>query len=166
MFIQALMEFPENFILCDGDILNFDKTNCIAQQSNCVTVGNGKGLYAIINKKYPSTDVYTEGRMPSIPGTISVKCSKESPQVIVIHMFGQYYPGRAKFPNDTLQKRELWFESCLERVGKTIHSGSIAFPHGIGCGLAGGNWDTYQTMLVDFAKKFPHLKVYIVKKQP
>ena len=32
---------------------------------------------------------------------------------------------------------------------------------GIGCGLAGGNWATYEAMLEDFAAAHPHIRCYI-----
>ena len=38
---------------------------------------------------------------------------------------------------------------------------SVAFPHQIGCGLAGGNWATYEAMLEDFAAAHPHIRCYI-----
>jgi radical SAM superfamily enzyme YgiQ (UPF0313 family) len=39
---------------------------------------------------------------------------------------------------------------------------SIAFPEGIGCGIGGGDWRTYKTMIHKFARDMPGCTVYIV----
>jgi hypothetical protein len=41
---------------------------------------------------------------------------------------------------------------------------SIAFPYKIGCGLAGGKWEDYESMIYKFAKENPNIKVKIYKK--
>ena len=55
---------------------------------------------------------------------------------------------------DTPQERERWFAQCLEELGKCDHYQNLTFPYKIGCGLAGGNWDHYLTMIRDFAVKY------------
>ena len=47
-----------------------------------------------------------------------------------------------------------------ERRGGRI---TVAFPHGIGCGLAGGNWPAYREMILQFAQSIPEHDVIIVK---
>lgn len=70
--------------------------------------------------------------------------------------------------------RELWFKEALrnlsgaiKRNGASVDSKgnkiTIGFPHGIGCGLAGGNWVNYRRMIHNFAKEVPGHKVIIVK---
>jgi hypothetical protein len=34
---------------------------------------------------------------------------------------------------------------------KLLDTDEIAFPYGIGCGLAGGNWKRYEEMIEEFA---------------
>ena len=41
---------------------------------------------------------------------------------------------------------------------------SVAFPYGIGCGLAGGNWEEYQAMLEEFANMVYPARVTLVLK--
>lgn len=41
----------------------------------------------------------------------------------------------------------------------------VAFPYGIGCGLAGGNWEEYRTVLEEFAEANPQYAIVIVKKK-
>ena len=52
------------------------------------------------------------------------------------------------------QERERWFSQCLDELGQCDHYQNLAFPYKIGCGLAGGNWDHYLTMIRDFAVKY------------
>lgn len=40
---------------------------------------------------------------------------------------------------------------------------SVAFPYMIGCGLAGGNWETYLGMITDFQKTYADVSVVIYK---
>lgn len=120
----------------------------IAHQCNCTTT-YGKGLYSDIIARYPDADVYkTRDR---VPGTISVNGG-------VIAMFAQYRPGK----NRNGENREEWFRLCLAEISK-LDIDSIAFPYGIGCGLAGGNWSTYFEMIRQFAISNPKIKVVIAK---
>ena len=40
---------------------------------------------------------------------------------------------------------------------------SVAFPHEIGCGLAGGNWPKYESMIKTFATQCPDIRVSICR---
>ena len=55
---------------------------------------------------------------------------------------------------DTPQEREQWFAQCLEELGQCDSYQNLAFPYQIGCGLAGGNWSRYLSMIEDFAVKY------------
>eukprot|EP01068_Selenidium_serpulae_P011229 Selendium_serpulae@DN5621_c0_g2_i4.p1 len=94
-----------------------------------------------------------------------------------INMFGQFELGpagkysRVALPagikNETRLLQEKWFRECFEAITEINHKPilqgqtdgpsikSIAFPHSIGCGLAGGNWNRYQAMLHNFARVNP-----------
>lgn len=68
-------------------------------------------------------------------------------------MFSQRYPGKPNGTDDTYEMRKKWFQECLGRISlKFKNLKSIAFPYGIGCGLAQGIWREYEAMIVDFAK--------------
>ena len=141
----------------------------IAHQCNCITT-DVKGVAEVIFKKYPWSNVYL-GRPKNrdVPGTITVSQSPSSQVETktakqVINMFGQRYPGGPK-DYETKDQRVAWFQACLDKM--TIHfsqspnNSSIAFPHGIGCKMAGGNWSIYLEMLKTFASKNPRIKVVI-----
>lgn len=121
-----------------GDILTTN-TEYIVQQCNCVST-HPHGLSDAISGKYSYANIYAErGRNGGrgTPGTIMVRGNGEDER-FVINMLGQYYPpGRGeRYPNDTFEMREQWFQSCL---GDIPGLQSITFPFCIGCVLSKGN---------------------------
>jgi len=126
----------------------------ICHQCNCLT-NRSKHLASTVFKKFPYADVYTKRQEPSLPGTIEIRGDKTKDQRSVIAMFAQYYPGKAKYPTskkDGTQARLDYFKSCLEKM-KNL-KGSFAFPAGIGCGAAGGDWENYYATIISFSEKY------------
>jgi hypothetical protein len=39
----------------------------------------------------------------------------------------------------------------------------VAFPHGIGCGLAGGDWELYRAAIEELAQTAPSTLVLVVR---
>jgi O-acetyl-ADP-ribose deacetylase (regulator of RNase III) len=141
----------------------------IVHQCNCVSKGSA-GLARSLFQKYPWADIYRNRFSPSIPGTIRIVPApdrevKWSCRLKVIALFGQYAPGapsRETYMSDSSSDRERFFQNCLKWLSETNVS-SLAFPYGIGCGLAGGHWPTYQAMLEQFAKDNPTKKIVLYK---
>ena len=80
-------------------------------------------------------------------------------------MFAQHYPGRSQFYlKDGRDQREEAFKACLHEISAIEDMNSIAFPWMIGCGLAGGNWDNYQSRIEEFSKSI-NAKVLVCKLQ-
>jgi O-acetyl-ADP-ribose deacetylase (regulator of RNase III) len=141
----------------------------IAQQCNCRTMAAG-GLAAAVFAAFPHADIYTDGTARS-PGSIHIRGGGIGSGDIsargVINMLAQDLPGRPPtHKGESSQQRHLWFQQCLhamEAVGSKLHS--VAFPYGIGCGLAGGDWHIYFAMIGNFARKMnPHgVQVSIVR---
>lgn len=144
-----------NIVDCDADV--------IAHQTNCVTT-SAQGLARTIFTMYPGCDTYSSRMKFSEPGTITVHVVDE--QKIVVNMNAQMYPGKPSYEEIPLYKKDgmidrlVWFRQCLEKIlplftgdhalpGHQIPK-SIAFPAGIGCGLAGGHWPTYRQELEIF----------------
>jgi O-acetyl-ADP-ribose deacetylase (regulator of RNase III) len=131
----------------DGDILDC-KSQVIAHQANCVSKEAG-GLAKFIFKKFPWADTYSKREDVNCesdkPGTITVLGNGKD-QRYVINMYAQFYPGKAQFGNDTKEKRIEFFQTCLDKIAKVNGLRSIAFPYQIGCGLAGGVWETYRSV--------------------
>lgn len=140
------------------NILN-TKYQLIAQQCHCNSkIKKGAGLAAKISKKLPYADFYVNRKKDSVPGTIKVVGKGKKRWVCA--MFAQFQPGKCD-NKETSEVREAWFKSCLDKIGKIKNLREIAFPYKIGCGLAGGDWNSYKTMIEKFA--FCHkIKVYIV----
>jgi O-acetyl-ADP-ribose deacetylase (regulator of RNase III) len=147
-----------------GDLLAA-KEQYIAHQCNCVT-NSAAGLAYYLFKKYPYANVYDFRTTHSTPGTIQV-CGNGEDQRYVINMFSQYYPGGAwdDFENDHYELRKEYFAACLEKIGQLTNISSIAFPHRIGCGIAGGNWEEYVQMLNEFANRYSHVEVVIYQRE-
>ena len=146
------MNNMNNIEIINGDICNSD-TQYIAHQCNCVT-NYGKGLSKTLFSKYPYSDIYicrTKYKDTNdIPGTIVVRGDGINNR-FVINMLSQFYPGKARYYNDTIEKRREWFWECLYKISQIPNITSISFPHNIGCGLAGGNWNEYFTMIQCFS---------------
>lgn len=142
-----------------GNLLDA-KEEVICQQSNCVTM-IGHGLSQQIAHKYPWADAYSRRppltrnctKTPGVPGTIQVDSCKEKH---VVHLFAQYFPGKPNIwgrayrsvPSqpDSPMDRIRYFKECLDELDK-LSFDVVAMPYFIGCGLAGGNWKMYESML-------------------
>lgn len=123
-----------------GDILNATE-DMIGHQVNCQGV-MGAWLAKQIKYKYPfaySSYLHlcknTEDKRDLLG---RIKQVKEHDDKVIVHIFGQYSYGRGKIQTDYVAlKRAL---KKLEIVARNYDE-SIALPYGIGCGLAGGDWD-------------------------
>jgi len=141
-------------------VLKFEKGNIVTgnypifcQQVNCKGV-MGAGLAKQIKEKYP--EVYDQYKMHCDVTSLG-KCNyvPTKDRRICINMFAQDGYGRNKRYTDYDA-----FKECLDHIAffMNFHSKqkpSIAFPYGIGCGLAGGDWYIILGMLKDFSEKIP-----------
>ena len=129
----------------------------IVHQCNCVTK-RAAHLSLDVFTRYPYSDVYKERKgimydHIDSPGEIIVRGNGEDERYI-INLFGQYYPGKIKYPNSALdgeKARKDYFFSGLCKIAKIDKLESVSFPWGIGCGAAGGNWDFYHNLICKFA---------------
>lgn len=152
-----------NLKIKNGDLLNATE-DVIVHQCNCVT-NYPKGLSKAIFLKWPYADVYTVRSKTThrdVPGTITIR-SKEGLKTVV-NLFGQFYPSKPKYKNDTSSARLEWFKNGLaDIVVQLPHINSVALPYKIGCGLAGGQWSDYLEILTQFARQNPSIDVCIYK---
>ena len=173
-----------------AQLVNDDLLSCgadmIVQQCNTVT-RRSHGLSASIAERFPYADVYARrsGRRantadrPERPGT-AVLCrptSAEQSGPIVACLMAQLAPGKPgdwcaqykiEAEDDSAEKRIEYFERALFDLEEQIRESagavkSVAFPHGIGCGLAGGDWLRYEAMIERFARSLPGVEVKICK---
>lgn len=121
-----------------------------------------KGLTKDIFTKYPYSNVYNERKSDSKPGSIEIRGSLKNKERWVCAIFTQYNPGDPD-KYDTEIERKEWFKKSLQSIIKTLKNlKSIAFPYKIG----GGDWNSYEKMLIDFAAQNPNVAVYILSQDP
>jgi len=100
-----------------------------------------------------------------VPGTI--KIAKGKPNIIAI--FGQWSHGSLKskfiekYPKpdgnrETRNDRVNWFKQGIQDIETQINE-PIAVPYKIGCGMAGGDWNTYEKILQDSSANFIIYKI-------
>jgi len=150
----------------DGDITEFPEAEYICHQCNCVSDGQAGGLARTIFDKFPIADSYLGRKEANTPGTIGVfSCDDKK----IINMYGQYYPGKPLLgnnPKDGTEVRESYFKRCLSAISLIDDVKSIVFPRLIGCDLAGGDWEKYESFIRDldetWTKNGFQIKVYIV----
>jgi O-acetyl-ADP-ribose deacetylase (regulator of RNase III) len=133
-----------------GNILSSPE-QYIAHQCNCVSY-NAAGIAQAIFTKWSYADCYSIRWEKDKPGTIEVRGDGKENRYI-INMFAQFNPGKPHKdddPEDGYQARKQYFVQCMKLI-KDLKPRSVAFPMGIGCGLAGGSWDFYKKVLEKFS---------------
>jgi len=163
-----------------GDLLDFQ--GVIVQQCNCLTL-KSLGLAKAIDQRF-GVNPYAgrvgrssnaaDAATSSLPGTI--RLLETASGATVACLFAQYAPGRAGGNSfytricrergilEDAQQRCDWFQQCLELLAARLPDGTrVAFPHGIGCGLAGGNWASYRAMLLQWSDAHPQLHVSVLQ---
>jgi hypothetical protein len=85
----------------------------------------------------------------------------------VVGFFAQYDAGppRRNLSPETVDMRIFWFKICLEKLQKVPGLDSVAFPGGIGCGMAGGDWRDYGAMIKEFAENNRGIEVAVYWKE-
>lgn len=135
-------------------------TKYIAHQTNC-TSKYAKGLAKSIFDVFPYANSYAGRTFSDLPGNIQIFGSNNDR--LIINMMGQIFPGKPTFSGpDSLKNRQIYFHKCLIKIAKIKDLDSISFPFGIGCGLAGGEWDYYYNTIVNFKKFVEKNQVKVV----
>ena len=150
-----------NFIEVNGDLVNGMKTDVFCHQCNCFGK-MGAGIAKQIASVYPEVkdadiaNFRKNGAYKQLGTILPVKCEDGR---ICVNMYSQFHYGRG------LQTNYEKFEDCLRKLAwylKDYPQKTVGFPYGIGCGLAGGNWNIVEKMLRDFAEKVQN-DVYVVR---
>lgn len=170
----------------EGDLLEA-KVDVIVQQCNTKT-RKAHGLSASIAKRYPYADVYrmrsgktsnTADVTTKIGSVVMCRPRTERNETgpVVACLMAQLAPGKPgayssiyciDTADDSKQKRIAYFQSALDELASLVRDSdgaikTVAFPYGIGCGLAGGDWKVYSTMIEAFARAMPSIAVSIYK---
>lgn len=157
---------PVNLAIIHGDLLEAVPKHgfqYICHQTNCLST-YAKGIAEHIFAQYPQANVYVE-RTDKI--THRERYARISVHAPVINLYGQIAPGKAS-PDprsmDCRRHRTGAFKTAIMHVGKVEGITSVAFPFGIGCGLAGGDWAEYQRVIEHFARNYPAIRVGLFQK--
>lgn len=164
--------------LKEGNILTATE-DYIAQQT-CCTACRAHGLSEAIATMFLHGNPYSL-RKPIAPrkntarpedrpeaGTCLILGDGKEKRYIAC-LFGQYAMGKSgKYDAcgipDTQEDRLQYFELALEDFARQIPpTASVAFPYKIGCGLAGGDWKKYSSILEKWAKTHPYMKIALYK---
>jgi O-acetyl-ADP-ribose deacetylase (regulator of RNase III) len=141
--------------IVNGSLLDSDY-QYIAHQCNCHSQ-RGAGLASAIFKAFPWADVYSSrserGNDSSLFGSITIHGDPKRDQRVVINIYGQLKPGKPSPGRDSAASRLQAFRKALDKIAELPELESIGFPYGIGCGLAGGDWNEYEKLLEDFAER-------------
>jgi O-acetyl-ADP-ribose deacetylase (regulator of RNase III) len=119
----------------------------LCHQVNCFNTW-GAGLARQLKKKYPrayEADCFTvKGDQKKLGQFTFAFIDRDQ---LVVNLYGQYKWGRkGKFTNEEALLKALEnLISFLQKMdmGKAV----IGFPEGIGCGLAGGNWEEVKPLI-------------------
>ena len=148
-------------IVIDGDLVKAKDIDIFVHQCNCFAT-MGAGIARQIATAYPEVkeadrqNFKKKGAYGQLGTILPVYCHDGR---VCMTMYSQFHYGKGKQTDyEALSKclRELtWF--AKDCPGKTI-----GFPYGIGCGLAGGDWNVVEKMLREFSENIPN-EVCIVR---
>lgn len=124
--------------IINDSILNA-KENIISHQTNCSGVYN-RGIAKQVREKFPKAydeyrKFYLNNKHELLGKCQIINCGN----VIIAHLFGQERYGIDTTYTDYNALSNSIFELFLY---SKIRGLSLAMPYGIGCGLAGGDWET------------------------
>ncbi len=140
----------------EGNLLNAP-VDVIGHQVNCKGV-MGAGIALQLRQKYSGLfDHYKEylATTPRPLGTVSLYHEQGKP--LVANIYGQDGYGRDKRYTDyDALESALWELAYIA----DIHGMTVGLPYGIGCGLAGGDWNIVLPMIEDI---FQDVDCYIYK---
>lgn len=131
-------------------------------QVNCMGV-MGAGIARQIRLRYPEVySSYIEKCKNDSNLLGNIQCIATSDGRICVNFFSQMGYGKDKIYTDYAA-----FRLCLSRLKIYLDTyvpqdRIVAFPYGIGCGLAGGNWTIISKLLEGFSRTVKQ-KVVIVK---
>lgn len=152
-------------IIMNGDLLE-TPFQFIARQVNCMGV-MGAGLAKQIAQRYPFVYAayrdycadwdYSEELLGKAYG---IKCENSSNSRVIYNLFSQYQYGRdKKYTKEAALEESLWkmindirFHYSRKGTGG-MGQICIAIPYGLGCGLAGGDWNEISKIITRVEKE-------------
>ena len=161
LFIQGMLRNLERGVsemsvkFIDGDILSKrseDELTYICQQVNCRGVmGAGLALqirckWPVVYRRYLGLCYGSDGNKLGVYEEVLVE-----PNLYIVNLFGQDGYGRSERQTNYAALATAlfsFFRDCAQKNQSAI----IRLPYGLGCGLAGGDWDMVLAIISDAAK--------------
>jgi hypothetical protein len=145
--------------LTEGDLLSIQE-GIICHQVNCIGVMDA-GIAFQIKTKYPIVFTqykqYIDSRCKNILGSLQiVRVNKE---LSIANIFGQYdirriAGGERKTDYNAI---DTSFKALKVYVSQNaLDPDNVYIPEKMGCGLAGGNWDVYIAIVLQY---FPNIRI-------
>ena len=162
--------FPKG--LMDKKLLEI--TTNLAHQVNADPRKKPGGLAKELTKLYEFADLHNEGAegpQDDLLGTARIDTEPSDPKgpqgqkaaIRIVSIYGQRKGGKPGGERDSSAAREEYFKNGLKDIKRQVPDlESIAFPEKIGCVIGGGDWETYEKMICEFAHDMPSCTVYIV----
>lgn len=157
--VTELFKQGEWVVETTGNLLDVD-VEYICQQVNCqINFQNvmGSGLALQIMTKYPVVkekfhELSNSEKPEELLGKAVIKVDKH---LSVVNLFGQLHYGNAR-----INKRIYTDYNALQGALETFYNShqekgiTVAIPKYLGCGLAGGDWETIKNMVYHIANKY------------
>lgn len=133
-----------------GDLLEAD-ADIICHQVNCLGV-MGAGVAKQIADKWPYVKkeyvkFCNSKKKQNLLGEIQLVAAnggfQQEGDPLILNIFGQFYYG-----HDGVYTDYSALTKAFRKMNQLYKGKTIAFPYGFGCGLAGGDWQDVEPMLV------------------
>lgn len=151
-------------IYVKGNLLE-SPVHIIAHQVNCLGIMGG-GIALQIKNKWPRVFEdykefiedwkYCNGELP-LGHCLAVRLNDE--QRTVINIFGQNGIGGMATDYEAVRKAFIELKEYLisDKIYRYDSQIPVGIPYKMGCGLGGGDWDTYREMLQELEDKYNFL---------
>lgn len=137
--------------IVQGDLLESD-CNVIMHQCNCLNK-MGAGIARQIKDKYPKAfEADYNYPVPLGKDRLGGYSTTVDKGVLIVNLYAQIGYGRG-----TRTQYEYFQEAlrnALQKIRKDDREAKIGLPYGIGCGLAGGNWNIVLGIIDEAAEEF------------
>lgn len=145
-----------------GDILTTPTRNeetIICHQVNCMGV-MGAGLAKQVRDKWPI--VFSEYKKVCGADKLGdFQMVQVAPQLYVANLFGQLNFGRDERQTNYAALTAALFGAMKEHPGATFR-----VPYGLGCGLAGGNWETVLNIIKEISDTWDvNVEIWVLPKK-